>query len=323
MSVLVTGGAGFIGSHIVDRLLKEGFFVRVFDNLQTGLMDNLKHHQDNDRFEFMYGDIARFSDIRAAVKGMTLICHQAALGSVPRSIANPLASHETNVTGFVNLLWAAKEEGIKRIVYASSSAVYGDDEKLPKIESSIGNPLSPYAVTKNAMELYAKTFHATYGLECIGLRYFNVFGERQRADSVYAAVIPKFISQLEHDQAPVINGDGTTSRDFTHVDNVVQANLLALTTQNANCFGKTFNIARGGRESLNKIYNVIASIMGKQHIVPTHTANRQGDIAHSNADITRAKRMLGYYPRVSFDEGIHRTVNAYLSRVVNSPSISH
>ena len=252
LRVLVTGGAGFIGSNIVETLLKNGVgYVRVIDNLSTGKMANLQpllNHYDN--VEFMYGDIANKEACKLAVKNIHVITNQAALGSVPRSINDPLSSHIANVNGFLNILIAAKEENIKRVVYASSSSIYGDHPDLPKTEEKTGNLLSPYAATKAIDEIYAGVFTRCYGMECIGLRYFNIFGPRQDPHGSYAAVIPKFIDSMKKGEKPLINGDGSYSRDFTYVENAVQANILALTTENEKCFGEAFNIGAGGQTTL-------------------------------------------------------------------------
>ncbi len=310
MKILLTGGAGFIGSHICDYLLENGHYVRVIDNLITGNKNNITHHLNNPNFEFMYADITNLENVRKACKGMDSICHQAALGSVPRSIDDPLMSHNTNVNGFLNILIAAKENNIKRIVYASSSAVYGDHPILPKTESNIGKPLSPYAITKFIDELYGRIFTELYDMECIGFRYFNVFGPRQDPNGPYAAVIPKFITSLKNNKAPIINGDGSYSRDFTYVKNIVMANYLGLTTSNIKCFGEIFNIGAGGRVTLLEMYNSIKKIMNI-NIEPVFGPNRKGDIPHSNADVSKAKELLCYEPLISFDEGIKLTINSF------------
>jgi UDP-N-acetylglucosamine/UDP-N-acetylgalactosamine 4-epimerase len=309
LRVLVTGGAGFIGSNIVETLLKQGVSnVRILDNLATGKMENIQPLLDAyENVEFMYGSISDLETCRKAVKDIDVITNQAALGSVPRSIDDPLSSHIANVNGFLNLLIAAKEEGIKRIVYASSSSVYGDDPKLPKIEMNLGNVLSPYAATKIVDEIYAGVFSHCYGMECIGLRYFNIFGPRQDPNGAYAAVIPRFIGILKNGTQPIINGDGTFSRDFTYIDNAVQANILALTTQNSECFGTAFNIGAGGQFSLLELITILNKELGLQ-IKPLFGPNRPGDIPHSNADISKAQNMLGYDPKISFEEGIKNLV---------------
>jgi len=306
----VTGGAGFIGSNITDFLLSKGYRVRVFDNLATGYKDNIKHHLSNPDFEFMYGDITNLDSVRKACLDVDAICHQAALGSVPRSIVDPLSSHNTNVNGFLNILLAAKENGVRRIVYASSSAVYGDEPNLPKVENRIGKPLSPYAITKYIDEMYGKIFSELYEMECIGLRYFNVFGPRQDPNGAYAAVIPKFIDSLKKGVAPVINGDGTYSRDFTYIENVVNANFLALTTDNIECYGQAINIGAGGRVTIGEMYDMIREVMDVNiHVI--HGDKRKGDIPHSNANIDRAKQLLGYQPEVQFKEGIAKLLESW------------
>ena len=313
LNILVTGGAGFIGSNIVESLLKKGVkFVRIIDNLKTGKMENIQFLIDKySNLEFIYGDISNLEDCRKAVKNIDVITNQAALGSVPRSVNDPLSSHIANVNGFLNILIAAKEEGIKRIVYASSSSVYGDHPILPKVEENTGNVLSPYAATKAIDEIYANVFTRCYEMECIGLRYFNVFGPRQDPNGAYAAVIPKFISLIKQKKQPIINGDGSFSRDFTYIDNVVQANILGLTTTNIKCFGEAFNIGAGGQFSLLKLIEVLKKEL-KSEIEPIFGPNRPGDIPHSNADISKAKNMLGYNPKISFEMGMNKYVNNYL-----------
>ena len=321
MFILVTGGAGFIGSNITKHLLEQGHKVRVFDNLITGKHENISEFISNPNFEFMYGDITNLESVRKAVDGIDTISHQAAIGSVPRSVQDPLTSHNANVNGFLNVLLACKEKGIKRIVYASSSSVYGDNNDLPKVENKIGNQLSPYAITKYIDELYGKVFSQLYGLECIGLRYFNVFGPKQDPNGVYAAVIPKFISNLQKGVISTINGDGSFSRDFTYVDNVVQANYLALFTTNSNSFGQVFNIGAGGRISILEMFEIIqknldSTLKSKTESELEFGPNRIGDIPHSNADISKAVETLGYYPNISFEEGIKKTINYYSKKLL-------
>jgi UDP-N-acetylglucosamine 4-epimerase len=310
LSVLVTGGAGFIGSHIVEQLLKSRVKrVRIIDNLITGKMSNIQSLLDTyQNVEFMYGDISNIEDCRKAVKGMTVITNQAALGSVPRSVEYPIPSHIANVNGFLNILVAAKEEGIKRVVYASSSSVYGDNQLLPKVESNTGSVLSPYAATKAIDEIYAGVFTKCYGMECIGLRYFNIFGPRQDPNGAYAAVIPKFINSMRREESPLIHGDGLFSRDFTYVDNAVQANLLGLTTNNIECFGTAMNIGAGGQYTLNEVVNVINDELNLR-IFPMYGPNRPGDIPHSFADISKARHILNYNPTVSFKVGMSRLIH--------------
>jgi len=310
LSVLVTGGAGFIGSNIVEFLLKNNVKkVRVVDNLSTGNKNNLKPFlKKYKNLEFMYGDISKLEDCRKAVKDMDVITNQAALGSVPRSIHDPLSSHLSNVNGFLNLLIAAKEAKIKRVVYASSSSVYGDNPTLPKKEETTGSVLSPYAATKAIDELYAGVFTKCYNMECIGLRYFNVFGPRQDPKGAYAAVIPKFIDIMRNNSQPTIHGDGTFSRDFTYVDNVVQANVKALLTQNTTSYGEVFNIGAGGRITILELVDAINKGL-KTNIKPVLGPNRAGDIPHSNADISKAKSILDYEPKIQFYEGINMLIN--------------
>ena len=272
-------------------------------------MENIQFLLDaHDNLEFMRGDIADLETCRNAVKGIDVICHQAAIGSVPRSVKDPLTSHISNVNGFLNMLIAAKEEGIRRFVYASSSSVYGDHPELPKQESKTGNVLSPYAATKAIDEIYAGVFTKCYGMECIGLRYFNIFGPRQDPDGAYAAVIPKFIKMMRAGEQPKINGDGSFSRDFTYVDNAVQANILALTTTNTACCGEAFNIGAGGQTTILEMVNVINKELGFE-LQPIFGEQRSGDIPHSNADISKAKNMLGYHPKISFKEGMGKLLN--------------
>ena len=265
---------------------------------------------DNKNVEFMYGDIVNLEICRKAVQNIDIICHQAALGSVPRSVNDPLSSHLSNVNGFLNILIAAKEQGIKRVVYASSSSVYGDHPVLPKVEENTGNVLSPYAATKAIDEIYAGVFTKCYNMQCIGLRYFNIFGPRQDPNGAYAAVIPKFINLMREGKQPTINGDGTFSRDFTYVENAVQANILALTTENKECFGKAFNIGAGGQSSLLKLIEILKKEL-KVDIDPIFGPNRPGDIPHSNADISKARTMLGYVPEISFEKGMEKLCNLY------------
>lgn len=308
--ILVTGGAGFIGSNIVEMLLSYDVkLVRILDNLSTGDKVNIIPFLEKYGYmlEFMYGDITNLETCRKAVVGIDLICHQAALGSVSRSIEDPLSTHLTNVNGFLNLLIAAKEIGIKRVVYASSSSVYGDNSDLPKKEDKTGHVLSPYAATKAVDEIYGHVFTQCYGMECIGLRYFNVFGPRQNPNGPYAAVIPKFINLVKTGQRPVINGDGSYSRDFTYIDNVVQANFLALTTTNREAIGTVFNIGAGGQITIHELFETIKKSLRSQ-IEPIIGQNRVGDIPHSNADIGKAIEILGYYPAVPFQEGIEKMI---------------
>ena len=309
---LITGGCGFIGSNIVEYLLENNAsFVRVIDNLSTGNKRNIEHLFDKyPNFEFMYGDITNIDVCRKAVSNIDIICHQAALGSVPRSMIDPLSSHLSNVNGFLNILISAKEAGIKRIVYASSSSVYGDHPVLPKVEENTGNLLSPYAATKKIDEIYGAVFTRCYGMECIGLRYFNVFGRRQDPNGAYAAVIPKFINLMKNGNPPIINGDGNYSRDFTYIDNVIQANVLAMTTQNTESFGEAFNIGVEGQTTIHELFKIINDEL-KLDMEPIFGPNRSGDIPHSNADISKARKILNYNPQILFKEGIIRTILYY------------
>lgn len=309
--ILITGGAGFIGSHICDFLIANNYYVRVIDNLSTGNKNNIEHLLTNPNFEFIWGDITNIEHVRNACNNIDMICHQAALGSVPRSIDNPLFSHNANVNGFLNILIVAHEKNIKRVIYASSSSVYGDDTTLPKIENKIGNQLSPYAITKYIDELYGNIFTKLYDMECIGLRYFNVFGPRQDPHGQYAAVIPKFISCLKNNISPIINGDGSYSRDFTYVQNIVQANYLALTTTNKECFGTIFNIGSGGKITILEMFDSIKNIMNS-NIYPVFGKERAGDVPYSSACIDKARELLLYEPKILFDMGIKLTINYYL-----------
>jgi UDP-N-acetylglucosamine 4-epimerase len=311
-SILVTGGAGFIGSNIVEYLLNLGVkYVRIIDNLSTGKKSNIELMlKKYSNLEFMYGDISNLESCRNAVKDIDIICHQAALGSVPRSVSDPLSSHISNVNGFLNILIAAKETGIKRIVYASSSSVYGDNLTLPKVEENTGNVLSPYAATKAIDEIYGNVFTKCYGMECIGLRYFNIFGPRQDPNGAYAAVIPKFIQLMNQNKIPTINGDGSYSRDFTYVTNAVEANVLAMFTTNSEAFGDAFNIGCGDQYSLNELVELINFGLNK-NIISTYGELRPGDIPHSNADISKANKILNYKPKIKFNEGIKKTLEYF------------
>jgi UDP-N-acetylglucosamine/UDP-N-acetylgalactosamine 4-epimerase len=305
MKVLVTGGAGFIGSNLTAQLLQRGDVevVRVLDNLATGSLKNIEEFESHPKFEFLQGDIRNYETCLNTCDGMDLISHQAALGSVPRSINDPLTSNEVNITGTLNIFTAAKEKGIKRIVYAASSSTYGDHPGLPKVEDKIGDPLSPYAVTKYVNELYAKVYARTYGLETIGLRYFNVFGPKQNPAGPYAAVIPLFIKAVLDNEPPVINGDGEHSRDFTFVANAVHANECALFTQNANALNQVYNIALGEQTSLNQLFEMIKEVAGSD-LAPKYGTERAGDVKHSLADISKAKDLLGYQPTVTIKQGL-------------------
>ena len=312
MHILVTGGAGFIGSNLVEALLndKRVTRVRVLDNLATGSKNNISEFIGNSRFEFMEGDIRDYTTCLAACEGVQLISHQAALGSVPRSINDPLTTNNVNITGTLNIFNAAKEKAVKRVVYAASSSTYGDHPGLPKVEDRIGNPLSPYAVTKYVNELYARVYASLYGIELIGLRYFNIFGPRQNPAGPYAAVIPLFAEALLKDKPPTINGDGSHSRDFTYVDNAVQANILSLFTENREAVNQVYNIACGEQTSLNELFNSLRKEAGSD-IEPVYGPERKGDVKNSLADITRARILLGYAPLVSVNDGLKKTFAWY------------
>jgi len=316
MKILVTGGAGFIGANLVERLLKEERVeaVRVLDNLSTGSADNVEHLVASPKFEFVKGDIRDNSACMKACEGMHVISHQAALGSVPRSIKDPITTNEVNIGGTLNVFMAAKENNIKRIVYAASSSTYGDHQDLPKKENYIGKPLSPYAVTKYVNELYADVFSRLYGLEFIGLRYFNVFGPRQNPKGPYAAVVPLFVEALLKGKALVINGDGKHSRDFTYIGNVVQANILSLFTNNKEAVNQVYNIAYGQQTSLLQLAQYLTNISGFA-VEPMHAPERPGDVKHSLADISKAKQLLGYDPEVSVEEGLRETFEWYKEKL--------
>lgn len=308
--ILVTGGAGFIGSNVTQYLLEHGAKVRVFDNLATGNFDNIKEFQSHPNFEFLEGDLRHPADCEQAVNAMDAVCHQAAIGSVPRSIKDPITTNDVNIGGFVNMLTAAKNAGIKRFVYASSSSVYGDEPNLPKKEERIGNPLSPYAVTKYTNEVYANVFSRCYAMALIGLRYFNVFGPKQDPYGEYAAVMPLFIKALLENKAPFVNGDGEQSRDLTFVHNAVQANILGLTTNNPAAFNQAYNVAFGERFTINQMYEAIRLAL-KKDIKAIHRAPRAGDIRDSLADISKAKTLLGYAPQYSFEQGLPLTIDYF------------
>lgn len=308
-TILVTGGAGFIGSHTIEQLLKSNVkHIKVLDNLATGKMENIQHLLDGyANFEFIPGDIINIDDCKRAVQHVDVICHLAALISVPLSIEEPLLTHQINATGFLNILIAAKEVGIKRIVYASSAAVYGDDDTLPKIEDKIGNILSPYGATKFVNEIYANLFTKCYGLECIGLRYFNVFGMRQDPSGPYAAAVPKFIQCVQNNDIPIIYGDGNNTRDFVYIDNIVNANILAMTTNNSKCYGKVFNIGTGEHVTILNLFQIIKKEYSSD-IEPTFRDKRNGDIEHSFPNIGKATENLEYTPSISIENGIKQLI---------------
>lgn len=306
---LVTGGAGFIGSNLCEALLKKGVWVRCLDNLSTGKQENVDLFINHPRYSFIKGDITDLDTCMEACKGVTYVLHQAAWGSVPRSIEMPLYYEKVNITGTLNMMEAARQNGVKKFVYASSSSVYGDHPVLPKVEGQEGNLLSPYALTKRVCEEYGKLYKKLYGLDTYGMRYFNVFGRRQDPNGAYAAVIPKFIKQLLNDEQPTINGDGKQSRDFTYIENVIEANLKACKAS-SEAAGEAYNIAYGGREYLIDVYNSITKALHKQ-IEPLYGPDRKGDIKHSNADITKAKQLLGYQPEYDFDAGLRQSIEWY------------
>lgn len=318
MKVLVTGGAGFIGSNLCEYLLREGHKVRCLDNFCTGKPENVIPLLEKfpDSFSLVVGDIRSLEDCHKAVDGMEYVLHEAALGSVPRSIKDPITTNDTNIGGFLNMLVAARDAGIKRFVFAASSSTYGDSESLPKVEEVIGRPLSPYAITKYVDELYADVFARTYGIEFIGLRYFNVFGRRQDPHGAYAAVIPLFVKKLMAHEQPVINGDGEYSRDFTYVDNVIQMNMRALTTTNPEAVNQIYNTAYGERTTLNQLVSYLKENLSKmdpeiKSIDAIHGPNRVGDIPHSLACIDKAKRLLGYDPKYSMRQGLEECCRWY------------
>lgn len=306
---LVTGGAGFIGSNLCEAILAMGHRVRCLDDLSTGKIENVDLFREHENYEFVKGDIKDLDVCLAACEGVGYVLHQAAWGSVPRSIEMPLFYSATNIQGTLNMLEAARQSHVKKFIYASSSSVYGDEPNLPKKEGIEGNVLSPYAVTKRCDEEWAKQYTKHYGLDTYGMRYFNVFGRRQTPDGAYAAVIPKFIKLLMQDEQPTINGDGKQSRDFTYIDNVIEANLKACLASHE-AAGEAFNIAYGGREYLIDIYYGLANALGKK-IEPKFGPDRAGDIKHSNADITKARELLGYDPQYSFEEGIRLAIDWY------------
>ena len=318
MNILVTGGAGFIGSNLCEALVERGHHVTCLDNFATGKMENLlplleKHPQ---QFRLIVGDIRNPADCSKAAEGAEILFHEAALGSVPRSIKDPVTTNEVNISGFLHMLVAARDAGVKRFIYAASSSTYGDSEALPKVEDKIGKPLSPYAITKYVNELYADIFARTYGMETIGLRYFNVFGRRQDPNGAYAAVIPLFVRKLMHHESPVINGDGEYSRDFTYIDNVVQMNIRAMETHNPAAVNQIYNTAYGERTTLNQLVASLKEYLSEDDpaiasIEVVHGPGRAGDIPHSLASVEKAKRLLGYDPQYSLREGLREAVRWY------------
>ncbi|MBP6372842.1 MAG: SDR family oxidoreductase [Flavobacterium sp.] len=314
--ILITGGAGFIGSNLCEYFLSQQFQVVCLDNFATGHRHNLTSCLQDPNFTLIEGDIRNLADCQLAVKEVDYVLHQAALGSVPRSINDPITSNEVNVSGFLNMLVAARDEKVKRFVYAASSSTYGDSASLPKVEDVIGKPLSPYAITKYVNELYADIFSKTYGLETIGLRYFNVFGRKQDPNGAYAAVIPKFVMQFMKYESPVINGDGNYSRDFTYIDNVIQMNHLAITTQNPEAINTVYNTAFGDRTTLNELVHYLKEYLTEwdpkiADVAVVYGPNRNGDIPHSLASIDKAKNLLGYNPQFSITTGLKEAVAWY------------
>lgn len=316
VTVLVTGGAGFIGSNLCETLLNKGYRVICLDNFATGHRHNIEPFLNNADFRLIEGDIRNLEDCRNAVSNVDYVLHQAALGSVPRSIKDPITTNEVNIGGFLNMLVAARDAKVKRFVYAASSSTYGDSKSLPKVEDVIGRPLSPYAITKYVDELYADVFSRTYGMECIGLRYFNVFGKRQDPNGAYAAVIPLFVKMFIDHITPTINGDGEYSRDFTYIENVVQMNLLALTTENDDAVNQVYNTAFGERTTLNQLVDYLKEFLSEfdpeiAKVEVLHGPNRTGDIPHSLASIDKARQLLNYNPKYSMRDGLKEAVSWY------------
>jgi UDP-N-acetylglucosamine 4-epimerase len=315
-SILITGGAGFIGSNLCDYFTGKGYRVVCLDNFSTGHLHNLSEIINNPNFTLIEGDIRNLADCEKAVKGVNYVLHQAALGSVPRSINDPITTNEVNVSGFLNMLTASRDAKVKRFIYAASSSTYGDSVGLPKVEEVIGKPLSPYAITKYVNELYAEIFSKTYGLETIGLRYFNVFGRKQDPNGAYAAVIPKFVMQFMNYESPVINGNGDFSRDFTYIDNVIQMNELAITTQNPEAINTVYNTAFGDRTTLTELVGFLKEYLAIfdskiKEIDIVYGPNRAGDIPHSLASVEKAKKYLGYNPKFSIEAGLKEAVKWY------------
>ncbi|MFH1004548.1 MAG: SDR family oxidoreductase [Bacteroidota bacterium] len=313
--ILLTGGAGFIGSHIAGKLIEHQYIdkVVVIDNLSTGFKENISSFLNHPKFSFCKGDIRDFKTCMEVSKGMDIICHQAAIGSVPRSIKDPITTNEININGTLNVFYSAKENNIKKVIFASSSSVYGDNLSLPQKEEIIGNPLSPYSATKQTGELYAKVFNKSYDFNFIGLRYFNVFGPNQNPEGPYAAVIPLFIINILKNNPPVINGDGLQSRDFTYIDNVVQANINAIFSDNKESWNNIYNIACGKSTSVLELFEIICKIAGK-NISPVFGPHRHGDIQHSMADISKAKRYLAYTPDISLIDGLKLTYKWFMPK---------
>jgi UDP-N-acetylglucosamine 4-epimerase len=316
MRFLVTGGAGFIGSNLCEELLKQGYLVVCFDNFSTGKRENINSFSTHPNFKLFEGDIRNVEDCKLACANADVVLHEAALGSVPRSINDPITTNDVNVGGFVTMLFAAKEAGVKRFIYASSSTVYGDYPELPMVEDIVGKPLSPYAITKYTNELYAANFAKIYGMKVIGLRYFNVFGRKQDSQDANAAVIPRFVKQLIEHKSPVINGDGTHSRDFTHIDNVVKINLLAAKTNNPMAINQVYNVACGENNTLNELVAYLKKHLSKKDetiatITTINGPERVGDVKHTLADISKVKELLLYEPTYTFDKGLKEAVDWY------------
>ena len=314
--ILITGGAGFIGSNLCDHFISKGFQVVCLDNFSTGFRHNIGHLLSNPHFFLIEGDIRNLETCKKSCEGVDMVLHQAALGSVPRSIGDPITTNEVNVGGFLNMLVAARDSGVRRFIYAASSSTYGDSPALPKVEDVVGKPLSPYAVTKYVNELYADVFAKTYGMETIGLRYFNVFGRRQNPNGAYAAVIPKFVIQLMNHESPVINGTGDFSRDFTYIDNVVQMNEKAMLTENSEAVNQVYNTAVGDRTTLNSLVEYLKEFLSEfdgeiKNIEVVHGPNRAGDIPHSLASVEKAKELLGYEPTHDIRTGLKEAVGWY------------
>jgi len=317
--ILITGGAGFIGSNLCEYFVSKGFTVVCLDNFSTGHRHNIGSLIEDKNFTLIEGDIRNIADCKKALEGVDYVLHQAALGSVPRSLKDPITTNDVNIGGFLNMLVAARDAGVKRFVYAASSSTYGDSPSLPKMEDVIGKPLSPYAITKYVNELYAQTFSSIYGIETIGLRYFNVFGRKQDPKGAYAAVIPKFILQLMSHESPIINGDGNYSRDFTYIDNVIQMNELALATDNPQAINTVYNVAFGERTTLKELTVYLKELLSEQdHFIAevpiVYGSERAGDISHSLASIEKAKQLLGYNPQFSVLAGLKETVRFYQNK---------
>ena len=318
--ILVTGGAGFIGSNLCEELVKKGNYVVCLDNFSTGRIENIQGLLDNNRFKLIEGDIRNLDTCLKAVNGVDVVFHEAALGSIPRSIDDPITTNAVNISGFLNMLVAAKNAKIDRFIFAASSSAYGDNETIPKVEDTIGKPLSPYALTKYVDELYAHVFSITYGLKYIGIRYFNVFGRRQDPNSAYAAVIPLFIKKLLKHEQPIINGDGSNSRDFTYIDNIIHINMLALETLSPKAFNQIYNGAGGENTSVLELEQLITKKLSAYDncigcIAPIFGPNRIGDIKHSKASISKAKELLGYNPVCTFEDGLKKTIYWYLTNL--------